>query len=199
MKESSDIFAGPTKALTAKACKDINDNPVDFDLFWDLIKVARPAMDGKVKVIDPKFIQSKTQPIGFPDTPEWHAFVAVIRECLRRFPSEHADNCQGSDRAAAVQKANRHLVDETGARIAERFFVRYLGALHAYNAGVLKEFDYTKKNSPNVSFSTAVFFAAAASPLGRDRRFKTKQFLDNIRWCEQAFKEEEAKRKRRKK
>jgi len=199
MKKSSDIFAGPTKALTAKACKDINDNPLDFDLFWDLIKVAKPAMDRKVKVINPKFIKSKKQPIGFPDTPEWHAFVAVIRECLRRFPCKHACNCHGSDRAASVQKTNRHLADEKGPRIAERFFVRYLGALSAYGAGVLKEFDTTKKNSRSISFSPAVFFAAAVSPMGRDRRFKTKQFLDNIRQCDKALKAEQAKQKRRKK
>lgn len=199
MKKSSDIFEGLTKALTAKECKDINDNPVDFDLFWDLIKVAKPAMDGKVKVIQSKFIKSKKQPIGFPDTPEWHAFIAVIQECLRRFPCEHACNCHGSDRDASVQKPNRNFVNEKGPRIAERFFVRYLGALYAYSAGVLKEFDTTKKNSRSISFSPAVFFAAAASPIGRDRRFKTKQFIDNIRQCEKALKEEEAKRKRRKK
>ena len=199
MKKSSDIFAGPNKALTAKECKDINDNPVDFDLFFDLIEVAKPAMDGKAKVIKPKFIKSKTQPIGFPDTPEWHAFVAVIRECLRRFPCEHACGCDGSNSAASVQKANRYLLTQKGARTAERFFVRYFGALHAYGAGVLKEFDTTKKNSRSISFSPAVFFAAAVSPVDRNRRFKTKQFLDNIRQCETALKEEEAKRKRRKK
>ena len=199
MKKSPDIFAGPTKALTAKECKDINDNPLDFDLFWDLIKIAKPAMDGKAKVIKPKFIKSKTQPIGFPDTPEWHAFIVVLRECLRRFPCKHACGCDGSNSAASVQKANRYLLTQKGARTAERFFVRYFGALHAYGAGVLKEFDTTKKNSRSISFSPAVFFAAAVSPVDRNRRFKTKQFLDNIRWCEQAFKEEEAKRKRRKK
>lgn len=185
--------------MTAKECKDINDNPIDFELFWDLIKVAKPAMDGKVKAINPKFLQSKTQSIGFPDTPDWHAFMAVIRECLRRFPSKRAGNCQGSASDAAVEKANHLLMKEKGPRIAERFFIRYMGALHAYNAGVLKEFDTTKKNSRSVSLSPAVFLAAAASPMGRDRRFKTKQFLDNIRLCAKAFKEEEAKHKRRKK
>ena len=185
--------------MTAKECQALNDNPIDFALFWDLIKVAKPAMDGKVKVIDPKFLMSKKQPIGFPDEPEWHAFIAVIRECMRRFPCKHASNCQDATSAAALEKANRLIAAGKGPRLAEQFFVRYLGALHAYKEGLLKEFDTTKKNARNISFSPAVFFAAAASPVNRNRRFRTKPFLANIRLCEKAFKAEAAQQKRRKK
>jgi len=140
------------KNMTAKECKNINDHPLDFDLFWDLIAVAVPALDGKLKAIKPKFLKSKEQPIGFPDTPEWHAFMAVMRECLQRFPCKQPCECHYSDSDAARQKANRRLQSGKGAQTAERFMARYMGVWHTYSTGLLKEYDRSKKSPTKSSF-----------------------------------------------
>jgi len=179
------------KNLSAKECKAINDNPIDFDLFWDLIGIAVEPLDGKRRVINPKFLQSAKQPIGFPDTPECHAWCAVFKECHKRIigdkTADKTQRCQSEPASLKVGEMSPEC-KEAG-QLTDRFMVRYLAIWKAFSAGLLKEFDTSKADSGHVSVRPAVLFAAAVSPLRRDKTFEPKEFIANIHDCERIMKE----------
>ena len=189
-RERENIRLRAMKNLSAKECKTINDNPIDFDLFWDLLGIAAEALNGKRQKINPKFLQSAKQPKGIPDTPECHAWIAVFKECHKRIgekTDEETQRCQPEPASLPIGQMSPEC-KEAG-ELTDRFMVRYMAVWHAFSAGLLKEFDTSKDSSSHVSVRPAVFFAAAVSPLRRDKTFEPKEFIANIRECEQIIKE----------
>ena len=176
--------------LSAKECKAINDNPIDFDLFWELIGIAAEALNGKRQRINPKFIQSAKQSKGIPDTPESHAWIAVFKECRKRIGDKtdaETQRCPSEPASLPVGQLSPEC-KEAG-QMADRFMVRYMAIWRAFSAGLLKEFDTSTDSTSHVSVRPAVFLAAAFSPVRPDKTFEPKEFIANIHESEQVIKE----------
>lgn len=178
------------KNLSAKECKAINDNPFEFDLFWDLLGPAAEALSGKRLKINPKYLQSANQPHGIPDTPEWHAWLAVFKVCLKRLGATTGDETQSCPAApASVPGGEMPPEFREAGELTDRFMVRYMAIWKAFTAGLLKEFDISTDNTKHVSLRPAVYFAAAVSPVRPDRTFEPEEFIANIHESVQILKE----------
>jgi len=170
------------KNLSPQDCKDINDHPFDFGLYLDLTLVAAAALNGKTKVICRKFIQSKEQPWGIPDTPESEAWFAVFREYHGRF-GVAKDGSWPCAKAAPRRDRRLPACCREAGKMTDRFMGRYQGVYKTYLAGGLKDMYKSRKKSAMVELPLEVHFAAAVTPLRRDGTFQRRPYLTAIRGC----------------
>jgi len=182
--------------LSIKRWQQINAHPLPFELFWHALPEITDAMNGKLRRIHPRALQSDALPIGIPDVPENHAWVVAFGAC-----HDHLDNAKpGSPSSCAHDKhcepGRLHPCCAKAAKLADEFMLRYRAIWLAYDTGQLRK--YELPGAPEITLSPAVFFAAAYSPVRRDKTFRMKAFLANIEICVETIRRAEEEEKNQK-
>lgn len=142
---------------------EANSIPLDQTVFIDLAKIANEALSGRRLALPPdseRCIEDQKRSPGkmtiyFTGAPMNQAGFAIIAECRRRFGKRKSGE------------------------IFHSFMWRWWAFLDAMKSGILAEF--TREAGEILEINTAVFRAAADTPLHGKGKFDQEEFVDRIR------------------